>query len=107
MINPAKQIMLQGLDRVGYRLLKKEEHELLLAAAAEAQQAVQTPQSDISPSSPFIPVLSASSPEIAEFAVTSDADLASFLDRVKAFPIYRLCARWRSSRLPSTSRALE
>jgi O-methyltransferase len=86
MLNPAKRIILQGLKRAGYRLLKKEEHERLLATVAGAQQAAQTPQSDMSPSSPFVPELSASSPEMAEFAVNGRADLAPFLDRVKGTP---------------------
>jgi hypothetical protein len=50
MLNPAKRIILQGLNRAGYRLLKREEHERLLATAAGAQHAAQAPQSDISPS---------------------------------------------------------
>ena len=83
MINSAKRIILQGLNRAGYRLLKREEYERLLATAAEAQQAAA--QSDISPSPPFMPASpSASSLELAEFApVTGGAKLASFLDRVK------------------------
>jgi len=85
MINPAKRIILQGLNRAGYRLLKREEYERLLATAAEAQQAAQAPQSGISPSPPFVPASpSASSLEVAEFApVTGGANPASFLDRVK------------------------
>jgi O-methyltransferase len=85
MINPAKRIILQGLSRAGYRLLKREEYERLLATAAEAQQAAQAPQSGILPSPPFVPASpSASSLEVAEFApVTGGANLASFLDRVK------------------------
>jgi len=85
MINSAKRIILQGLNRAGYRLLKREEYERLLASAAEAhQQAKQLPQSDISPSPPFMQPPSASSLEVAEFApVTDDADLASFLDCLK------------------------
>jgi hypothetical protein len=31
MINPAKRIILQGLNKAGYRLLKREEYERLLA----------------------------------------------------------------------------
>jgi hypothetical protein len=85
MINPAKRIILEGLNRAGYRLLKREEHERLLATAAQGQQAEQAPQSGILPSLPFVPASpSASIPEVAEFApVTPGADLASFLDRVK------------------------
>ena len=85
MINSAKQIILQGLNRAGYRLLKREEYERLLATAVEAQQAAQALQSDVSPSPPFMqPPPSASSLEVAEFApVTGGVDLASFLDRVK------------------------
>src|SRR5262245_47304106 len=45
MINPAKRILLEGLNRAGYRLLKREEYERLLVTAAEAQQAAQVPQS--------------------------------------------------------------
>jgi hypothetical protein len=84
MINPAKRIILQWLNRAGYRLLKREEYERLLATAAEAQQAAQAPQSDISPAPPFMPASpSASSLEVVEFApVTGGANLA-FLDRVK------------------------
>jgi hypothetical protein len=85
MIDPAKRIILQGLNKAGYRLLKKEEYDRLLATAAEAQQAAQTPQSGIwsSPSSgPASP--SACSLEVSEFApVIGGANLASFLDRVK------------------------
>jgi hypothetical protein len=78
MINSAKRIILQGLNRAGYRLLKREEYERLLATATEAQQAAQAPP-------PFMPASpSTSSLELAEFApVTGGADLASFLDRVK------------------------
>jgi hypothetical protein len=85
MINPAKRIILQGLNRAGYRLLKREEYERLLATAVEAQEAAQARQSSISPSPPLIPASpSASSLEITEFApVTGGANLASFLDRVK------------------------
>jgi len=84
MINPAKQIILQGLNRVGYRLLKREEYERLLASAVQARRAAQATQSDISPSPPFKLPSPASSLEVAEFVpVTDDADLASFLDRVK------------------------
>jgi hypothetical protein len=85
MINSAKRIILQGLNRAGYRLLKREEYARLLATAAEAQQAAQAPQSDISPSPPFMPASpSTSGLEVAEFTpVTGGADLASFLDRVK------------------------
>src|SRR5215831_16857116 len=85
MINPAKRILLEGLNRAGYRLLKREEYERLLVTAAEAQQAAQAPQSgSILPSPPSVPASpSASSPEVAEFApVTGGANLASFLDRV-------------------------
>jgi O-methyltransferase len=84
MINPAKRIILQGLSRAGYRLLKREDYERLLATAAEAQQPAQAPQPAISPSPPFVPAPSASSLEVAEFTpVAGSADLASFLDRVK------------------------
>jgi hypothetical protein len=76
MINSAKRIILQGLNRAGYRLLKREEYERLLATATEAQQAAQAPP-------PFMPA-SPSTSSLAEFAlVTGGADLASFLDRVK------------------------
>ena len=69
MINPAKRIILQGLNKAGYRLLKREEYERLLVTAAEAQQAAQAPQSGILPSPPFVPASpSASSLEVAEFA---------------------------------------
>jgi len=85
MINPAKRIILEGLNRAGYRLLKRKEYERLLATAAEAQQATQAPQSGILLSPPSAPAsLSTSSPEAAEFApATGGANLASFLDRVK------------------------
>jgi O-methyltransferase len=84
MINPAKRIVLQGLNRAGYRLLKREEYERLLVTAAEAQQAAQAPQSGISASPPFVPAPCASGLGVAEFApVTGGANLASFLDRVK------------------------
>jgi O-methyltransferase len=85
MINPAKRIILQGLNRAGYRLLKREEYERLLATAAEVQQTAQRPQSGILPSPPFMPASPpAFSLEVAEFApVTCGADLTSFLDRVK------------------------
>jgi hypothetical protein len=86
MINPAKRIILQGLNRAGYCLLKRQEYERLLATAAEAHQAAQAPQSGISPSPPLMPASpsAASSLELAEFApVTGGANLASFLDRVK------------------------
>src|SRR5262245_60791063 len=107
MINPAKRMIFQGLNRAGYRLLKREEYELLLATAAEAPQAAQSPQSDISPSPPFMPAApSASSLEVAEFApVTGGADLASFLDRVKGIRDLPLCAQWRFTRLRTISRA--
>jgi hypothetical protein len=86
MINPAKRILLEGLNRAGYRLLKREEHERLLATAVQVQQAEQAPQSGILPSLPFVPASpSASILEVAESApVTRGADLASFLDRVKS-----------------------
>jgi hypothetical protein len=88
MISPAKRIILEGLNRAGYRLLKREEYERLLATAAEAQQATQASQSSqsgISPLPPFMPASrSASSLDVAEFApFTDDAKLASFLERVK------------------------
>jgi hypothetical protein len=84
MISPAKRIILLGLNRAGYRLLKREEYERLLATAAEAQQTAQAPQSGISPSPPFMPAPPASSLEVAEFApFTGGANLATFLDRVK------------------------
>jgi hypothetical protein len=106
MINSAKQIILQALNRIGYRLLKREEYERLLSTAVEAQQAARAPQSDISPSPPFIQAPSASSLEVAEFApLTGDADLASFLDRVKVSAICPLCAQWRFTRLLTISRA--
>jgi hypothetical protein len=84
MINPAKRIVLQGLNRAGYRLLKREEYERLLVTAAEAQQAAQVPQSGMSASPPFVPTPYTSGLGVAEFApVTGGANLASFLDRVK------------------------
>src|SRR5262249_34942860 len=88
MINPAKRIILRALNKAGYRLLKREEHERLLATAAEAQQAAhapQPPQPGISPSPPFMPASPPpSSLEVAEFApFIGGANLASFRDRVK------------------------
>jgi hypothetical protein len=76
------------LNRAGYCLLKKEEHERLLATVAEAQQAAQAPESEFSLSSPFVPASpSVSSPELAEFApLTGGTGLANFLDRVKGMP---------------------
>jgi hypothetical protein len=85
MITPAKRIILHGLKRAGYCLLKRQEYERLLTTAAEAQQAAQPSQSGISSSPPLMPASSsASSFEIAEFLpVTDAANLASFLDRAK------------------------
>jgi len=85
MINPAKRIILQGLNKAGYRLLKRQEYERLLATVAEVQQATQARQPDISPSPAFMPASPpASSLEMVEFAqFLGGANLASFLDRVK------------------------
>jgi hypothetical protein len=83
MINPAKRIILQGLNRAGYRLLKREEYERLLATAAQVLHAEQAPQSDIS-SPPIVPASpSASSLDVAEFAPVIGGAKLAFLDRVK------------------------
>src|SRR5262249_43028548 len=85
MINPAKRIILQGLNKAGYRLLKREEYERLLTTVAEVRQATQARQPGISPSPAFMPASPpASSLEVAEFVpFTGGANLTSFLDRVK------------------------
>jgi hypothetical protein len=80
MIDLAKRIELQGLNRLGYRVLKKQEHERLLATAAQAQP------STIPLSSPVVvpPSPPAPSPQITTYAsVTEGADLAKLLESLK------------------------
>jgi hypothetical protein len=85
MINSAKRIILQGVNRAGYRLLKREEYERLLVTASGAQQAAQAAHSGVLRSPASVSTsLSASSLEVAESApITGGENLASFLDRVK------------------------
>jgi hypothetical protein len=84
MMNPAKRIILEGLNRAGYRLLKREEYERFVTASG-AQQAAQAVHSGVLPSPASVSAsLSASSLEVVEFAPgMAGANLASFLDRVK------------------------
>jgi len=91
MINLAKRNILHALNRVGYRLLKRDEHERLLAAAAQGQA------SNIYPSPPVVPGSPpASNLEIATFAsVTDGAGLAKLLERLRGIcdlPLPRIVA---------------
>src|SRR5215472_7387589 len=81
MINLAKRNILYALNRVGYRLLKRDEHERLLAAVAQGQA------SNIYPSSPVVPgSASASNLELAALAsVTDGAEIAKLLERLGGF----------------------
>jgi O-methyltransferase len=80
MIDLGKRTVLQGLNRLGYRVLKKQEHERLLAAEAQAQPAT------IPLSSPVVvqPSPPAPSPQITTYAsVTEGAGLAKLLESLK------------------------
>jgi hypothetical protein len=91
MIDLAKRAVLQGLSRLGYRVLKKEEHERLLAAAAQSEPS----KVSLSP-----PVTQALPPppdrQITSFAlITECADVAKFLERLKGscdLPLPRVAA---------------
>jgi hypothetical protein len=91
MINLAKRNILYALNRFGYRLLKRDEHERLLAAAAQGQA------SNIYPSPPVVlGSPPASNLEIATFAsVTDCAELAKLLERLRGIcdlPLPRIVA---------------
>src|SRR5262249_2763527 len=79
MINLAKRSILSALNRAGYRLLKRDEHERLIAAAAQGQASSIYPSLSVVPGSPPVSNL-----EIATLAsVTDDAGLAKLLKCVR------------------------
>jgi O-methyltransferase len=79
MIDLAKRSVLQGLNRLGYRVLKKQEHEDLLAAAAQAHPSATPVSQPVVPASPPAP-----NPQLTTYAaVTEGADLAKLLERLK------------------------
>src|SRR5262249_27852779 len=91
MINLAKRNILYALNRVGYRLLKRDEHERLLAAAAQGQASNMYPSPPVVAGSP-----PASNLEIATFASVMDGvELAKLLERLRdicELPLPRLVA---------------
>jgi hypothetical protein len=79
MINLAKRSILSALNRAGYRLLKRDEHERLIAAAAQGQASNLYPSVSVVPGSPPVSNL-----EIATLAsVTDDAGFAKLLECVR------------------------
>src|SRR5262249_56729877 len=91
MINLAKRSILSALNRAGYRLLKRDEHERLVRAASQAQAARISPSLSVVPGSPPVSNL-----EIATLAsVTDDAGLAKLLECVRGIcdlPLARVVA---------------
>jgi hypothetical protein len=91
MIDLAKRAVLQGLNRLGYRVLKKQEHERLLAVAAQAQPSTIPLSPPVVPASPPAP-----NPQITTFAsMTEGAELAKLLERLKGIcdlPLPRILA---------------
>ena len=91
MINLAKRSILSALNRAGYRLLKRDEHERLIAAAAQGQASNIYPSPAVVPGSPPV-----SSLEIATFdSVTDGAELAKLLERLRGIcdlPLPRIVA---------------
>jgi hypothetical protein len=69
----------QGLNKLGYRVFKKEEHERLLVAAAQrlpSKIAVSPQATSASPSAP--------DPQITSFtSILERADVAKLLERLK------------------------
>src|SRR5262249_9678872 len=91
MINLAKRSILSALTRAAYRLLNRDEHERLIAAAAQGQASSIYPSLSVVPGSPPVSNL-----EIATLAsVTDDAGLAKLLECVRGIcdlPLARIVA---------------
>jgi hypothetical protein len=91
MINLAKRSILSALNRAGYRLLKRDEHERLILAAAQGQASNIYPSPAVVPESPPVSNL-----EIATLAsVTDGAELAKLLERLRGIcdlPLPRIVA---------------
>ena len=91
MIDLAKRAVLQGLNGLGYRVLKKQEHERLLVAAAQAHPSTIPVSPPIVPGSPDAP-----DPQIIKFAsIMERAGLAKLLERLKGscdLPLPRVAA---------------
>jgi hypothetical protein len=91
MIDLAKRTVLEGLSKLGYRILKKQEHERLLVAAAQSQSSDVPLLSPVAPAWPPAP-----DPQITKFAsIAERAGLAKLLERLKGscdLPLPRVAA---------------
>jgi hypothetical protein len=104
MINLAKQWVLQLLNHAGYRLLKKADHEALLAAAAALRGAPDAAAAEKQPVAPLAPDRASSHAsaiplalDLTGAALASDPQLTGFLqdaeDRYRLPPplaLYRI-----------------